>query len=318
MGSTKASACLIPEDLAGSSSHAVLIVVADVDLALLKATALMYPKERRLKDVDKSAKVNLKAQLGQNVGIGRNVLIGEACRIGSDTEIRHNTVIGRNVRIGKECRIYPNVTIYDDTEIGDRVIIHSGTVIGSDGFGFVRKKGRQEKIRQLGNVRIGNDVEIGANCAIDRATFGSTLIKRGTKLDNLIQVAHNVEIGEDCVIAAQTGIAGSTRIGNRVVIAGQVGIVGHVIIGDDVTIGAQAGVIGNIPAGEAFSGYPARPHQEALQREARLNRLEKLEIEIARILEKLEIPTPSKVPPAVGKKSKIAPKPRKYKKKLDK
>ena len=200
------------------------------------------------------------------------------------TGISEKSIIDKETEIGKNCKIFPNVTIYRDTEIGDNVIIHSGTVIGSDGFGFAKQKDTSyKKIPQTGNVVIESNVEIGSNTSIDRATIGETRICKGVKLDNQIQIAHNVVIGENTVIAAQVGIAGSTKIGKRCMIGGQSGIVGHLDICDDVVIGAAVGVSKSITVPGIYTGYRVRPYREDLKIEARIKNLDKLEERIKKL-----------------------------------
>ncbi|MFZ1320607.1 MAG: UDP-3-O-(3-hydroxymyristoyl)glucosamine N-acyltransferase [Ignavibacteria bacterium] len=221
---------------------------------------------------------------GENVYAGINVIIENDCKIGDGTRIYANTYIGKNSVLGKNCLIYPNVTIYRDTVIGDNVIIHSGTVIGSDGFGFAKQDDSSyKKIPQTGNVVIEDNVEIGSNTSIDRATIGETRICKGVKIDNQIQIAHNVTIGEDTVIAAQVGIAGSTKIGKRCMIGGQAGIVGHLEICDDVIIGAAVGVSKSITVPGIYTGYRFRPYREDLKIEARIRNLDKLEERIKKL-----------------------------------
>ena len=209
--------------------------------------------------------------MGENVKIGKNVWIGKFSYIEKNTEIGDNTkifpnvYIGENVRIGKNVLIFPFVYIHGNCIIGNNVIIHSGAKIGTPGFGYVKINGEYKFIPQIGNVIIEDDVEIGANTTIDRATLGTTIIKRGTKIDNLVQIAHNVEIGENTVIAAQTGIAGSTKVGKNVIIAGQVGIVDHAIIEDNVIIAAKSGVSGNLKKNKIYSGYLAREHKKVIK-----------------------------------------------------
>lgn len=217
--------------------------------------------------------------------IGRNVKIDETASIGPHVTIEDNNVIGaraivqaggfigEDCELGEDCVLYPNVTLYQGTVIGARTRIHSGTVIGSDGFGYVRIGNRGHKVPHVGNVDIGEDVEIGANCAIDRAKTGSTVIGARTKVDNLVHIAHNVKTGTDCFIVAQVGIAGSTTLGRGVILAGQVGLKDHIQIGDGVTVMAQGGVFGDIEAGAVYSGYPARPHREKMRVEAATNNL---------------------------------------------
>jgi UDP-3-O-[3-hydroxymyristoyl] glucosamine N-acyltransferase len=183
------------------------------------------------------------------------------------------TFIGEDVRIGRECQIYPNVTIREGSRIGDRVILQPGSVIGADGFGFAKDGQTHHKVPQIGRVIIEDDVEIGANSTIDRATTGETRVKRGSKIDNLVQIAHNVVIGENSILAAQVGIAGSTELGRNVVLAGQAGLVGHITIGDGAMVGAQGGVTKSVPPDTAVSGYPAREHKKARRLWAYNNRL---------------------------------------------
>ncbi|HYY35363.1 MAG TPA: UDP-3-O-(3-hydroxymyristoyl)glucosamine N-acyltransferase, partial [Candidatus Binatia bacterium] len=206
--------------------------------------------------------------------------------IGDDTIIGAGSYIGHETTIGSACLIYPLVTIRERSRIGSRVIIHSGAVIGADGFGFEMVDGRQQKIQQLGIVQIDDDVEIGANTTVDRARFGRTWIQQGVKIDNLVQIAHNVIIGKNSVIVAQTGISGSTRVGERVTMAGQVGIVGHVEIADGTIIAAQSGVSKSLPGGVWF-GYPAVPFAEAKQQFAWIHRLGKLFARVKEIEKKL-------------------------------
>jgi UDP-3-O-[3-hydroxymyristoyl] glucosamine N-acyltransferase len=220
------------------------------------------------------------------VSIQPYAVIEGGARIGDDTAIGAGTYIGHEVGIGAGCLIYPRVTIRERTCIGSRVIIHSGAVVGADGFGFEVIDGRQEKIRQLGIVQIDDDVEIGANTTVDRARFGRTWIQQGVKIDNLVQIAHNVVIGKNSIIVAQTGISGSTRVGERVMMGGQVGIVGHIEIADGSMIAAQSGVSKSIQGGVWF-GYPAVPLREAKQQIAWIHRLGKLFARVKEIEKKL-------------------------------
>ncbi len=215
------------------------------------------PNEKKVGH-ESTAAIHHTAQIGENVYIGHHVTIEENVKIGNNVHIESGSFIGKNVNIDQNTKIYANVTLYSGTVVGKNCIFHSGTVIGSDGFGFAPVGGRYVKIPQVGIVTIEDDVEIGANCAIDRATMGSTLIKRGTKLDNLVQIAHNVELGTDIVIASQTGIAGSTKVGNNSVFGGQVGVVGHITIAPNTSVGAQAGITQSVQSeGQKISGTPA-------------------------------------------------------------
>jgi UDP-3-O-[3-hydroxymyristoyl] glucosamine N-acyltransferase len=209
--------------------------------------------------------------------IGDGAVIGDGVRIGS------HAVVGAGVRIGARSRLFPHVTIYSGGELGERVVLHSGVRIASDGFGYVFTGTEHSKIPHVGRCIIGNDVEIGANTTIDRGSIDDTVIGAGTKIDNLVQIGHNVRVGKLCLIMAQVGIAGSTQIGDGCVLAGQAGIGGHITIGSGARIAGQSGVFGNVPPGENWSGYPARPHRESLRATAALfrlagmmNRIEKL------------------------------------------
>jgi len=223
------------------------------------------------------------AIIGADVRIGSHVVIGSNVNIGDNCILMHGVNVGARTEIGNDCVIHNNVVIKHDIEIGNRVIIGDGTVIGYDGFGFAPDEGGFSKIPQVGSVQISDDVEIGANCCIDRATIGQTLIGKGSKLDNLVQVAHGVKIGQSTAIAAQTGIAGSTEIGSRCLMGGQVGVNGHIKIGDHIMVGAQSGVTKSFDEPGVISGYPARPHREALRREAFINKIPKLASRISEI-----------------------------------
>jgi len=235
-----------------------------------------------------SAIVDASVQLGQRVSIQPHAVIEAGVEIGDDTIIGAGSYIGHETVIGPACLIYPRVTIRERSRIGSRVIIHSGAVIGADGFGFEMVDGRQQKIQQHGIVQIDDDVEIGANTTVDRARFGRTWIQEGVKIDNLVQIAHNVVIGKNSVIVAQTGISGSTRVGTHVMMGGQVGIVGHLEIGDGTAIGAQSGLSKSVPGGSWF-GSPAVPLTEAKQQIAWMHRLGKLFARVKEIEKKLRL-----------------------------
>ena len=237
----------------------------------------LYPDKPTIPaGIDPTAVVVASAEIGSDVTVGALSYIGNRSTVGADGLIYPRVYIGSGVRIGQKCRLYPGVIINDDTVIGDDVTIHSGTVIGSDGFGYARHEGGIKKVRQVGYVEIGNDVEIGANCAVDRGALGPTRIGHHVKIDNLVQVAHNVEIGDYSIIVSQAGISGSSKLGKGVVLAGQVGLVGHIELGDGVQVGAQSGVRKNIPAGKAYFGSPAREIRQTARIEACLNRLPEL------------------------------------------
>ncbi|MDP2172987.1 MAG: UDP-3-O-(3-hydroxymyristoyl)glucosamine N-acyltransferase [Candidatus Cloacimonadaceae bacterium] len=208
-------------------------------------------------EIKSSAVIDPAAKIGSPVSIGENCVIGKDCVIGDGCRISANCIISDGSVLGENCLLYPNVTIYEDSVIGSEVIIHSGAVIGADGFGFLLMEGIQQKIPQIGNVVIGDRVEIGANSCVDRATLGSTIIGEGTKLDNMVHIAHNCVIGRHCMLCAQVGLAGSTKLGDYVYLAGQVGVAGHLKIGDRAMVGAQSGITHEIPADSKYFGSPA-------------------------------------------------------------
>lgn len=249
------------------------IVVDRPQEALLAVLPRFFTDAPREPGVDPTARIGRGARLGGGVTIGANVVIGASAEIGDDVWIEANSVIGEGARIGKSSHFYPAVTLYPRTIVGNRVILHAGVRLGSDGFGFVFRKGVHEKIPHVGRCIVEDDVEIGANTAVDRGSIDDTFIGAGTKIDNLVHIAHNVRVGRLCLILAQAGIAGSAQIGDGAVIAGQAGLAGHATIGAGARIAAQSGVFGDVPAGETWSGYPARPHKEALRAQAALFRL---------------------------------------------
>ncbi|MCD6182471.1 MAG: UDP-3-O-(3-hydroxymyristoyl)glucosamine N-acyltransferase [Candidatus Cloacimonetes bacterium] len=216
---------------------------------------LTAPKAKS--SVHKSAVVPPSATIGKNVRLDANVVLGENVTVGDGSVIMANCVLGDNVQIGQNCRLHPGVTVYEDCILENRVILHSGSVIGADGFGYLYFEGEQKKVPQVGNVILQDDVEVGANSTIDRSTLGSTIIGKGTKIDNLVQVGHNCEIGEHSILCAQVGLAGSTTVGNVVYIAGQVGVAGHLKIEDGARIGAQSGITNTVPKGARYFGTPA-------------------------------------------------------------
>ena len=227
------------------------------------------------------------ATLGENVGIGACAVIEEGARIGNGTLILAGCFIGKDTRIGENCLIYPNVTIREEVEVGDRVIMHSGAVIGSDGYGFAKDGEVYRKIPQVGNVVIEADVEVGANATIDRATTGTTRVGRGTKIDNLVMIAHNVVIRENCAVVAQVGIGGSSEIGKGATLAGQAGVAGHLKVGDGAVVAGQAGVIRDVAPDTIVSGYPAREHSQARRAFASLQRLPDLIKRVAELAERV-------------------------------
>ncbi|MCM8814123.1 MAG: UDP-3-O-(3-hydroxymyristoyl)glucosamine N-acyltransferase [Candidatus Omnitrophica bacterium] len=259
---TNASAIITAREVKQISKP--LIISENPSLAFAKLLAWLAPNEVvHYQGIHPTAVIGKKVALGKNISIHPYVVIEDHAEIGDNCTIAAGVFIGHHAKIGSDSLISPHVTIRERVQIGRRVIIHSGSVIGSDGFGFATVKGLHEKIPQIGTVIIEDDVEIGANVTIDRARFDKTLIKHGTKIDNLVQIAHNVVIGENSILVAQSGISGSTVIGKNVTLAGQAGVIGHITIGDNVVVAAQAGVTKSVPADTCVSGYPAKPHKKA-------------------------------------------------------
>jgi len=294
LASTRASAILVDH-----STGDVPLPCIKVDNAYIGFVMLLHlfdpGRSQLFQGISPLAVIHSSAKLAEHVHIGPHVYVGPQVQIAQNTTIYPGAVLLENVRIGEGCLIYPNVSIRENCVIGNRVILHNGVVIGSDGFGFAPKQNEYVKIPQIGGVIIEDDVEIGANTTIDRATLGNTIIKRGSKLDNLIQIAHNVVVGENTVMAAQSGIAGSTEIGNHVTIAGQVGITGHIQIGDDVIIGAQSGISNDVPTKTVMFGTPAVPLMQRKRIDVSLRHLpeamkkiQALEKEIKHLKEELQ------------------------------
>ena len=257
---TKASVLLVNRDFTPTQALSTTLVrVDDAYSALAELLNYVAAQRRAYRRHRGRCRIAFSAKMGRKVWVGDYVTIGAGTKVGDETRIFNNVTIGTGVRIGSRCIIYPGVHIFANTVIGNNVILHSGCIIGDDGFGNApQPDGTWKKIEHLGNVVIGNDVEIGSNTTVDRAPMESTVIGNGVRIDNLCQIAHNVQIGDNTVMAAQTGIAGSTIVGRNCILAGQVGIVGHVRIADNTTIGAKSGVIGNVrKSGEVLFGIPA-------------------------------------------------------------
>jgi UDP-3-O-[3-hydroxymyristoyl] glucosamine N-acyltransferase len=271
---TAGGAVLVSEALSGRVRAGLpRIVVRDVHSALCVVLPLLYPQQRPAAGVHPTAVLEPGVSIGESVSIGAHAVVGAGTRIGDGAVIGSHAVIGRLCRIDADAYLHAHVTLYDGVTVGVRSVLHAGVRAGVDGFGYSHRDGRHVKVPQVGRCAIGADVEIGANSCIDRGSIGSTVIGDGCKIDNLVHIAHNVRLGEHCIVIAQVGIAGSTRTGKYVTLGGQAGINGHIAIGDGATIAAQAGVFGDVAPGETVSGYPARPHREALRAQAGLFRL---------------------------------------------
>jgi UDP-3-O-[3-hydroxymyristoyl] glucosamine N-acyltransferase len=244
------------------TSKKVLIRVQNARVAFAKVLSLFFPEPVFTPGIHPTAVIAESAEIDPTAHLGPHCVVGEQVRIGARSVLQGGNHIGAKTQIGEDVHLFPNVTVYARSEIGNRVRIHSGTVIGSDGFGYVQDGGAHRKVPQIGNTIIRDDVEIGANVTIDRGALGPTVIGKGTKIDNLVQIAHNVVVGDHCLIIAQAGVAGSTRLGKYVILAGQSGLAGHITLGDHVSVAAQSGVMHNIPEGEKWFGSPAQPDRQ--------------------------------------------------------
>ena len=267
--SGRVGACLIAPDMQLEGNGTVFIRVESPELAFSQLLDVFHPEHRQDPGIHPTAIVGRGTRIGNGASIGPYVTIGDNSVVGSGTQVGPHTHIDEDVVIGQNCRIGPGCTVLHDTEVGDRVRLYTGVRLGVDGFGYTPGADGLTRIPQVGRCIIGDNVEIGANCTVDRGALGETVVGQGTKIDNLVHIAHNVRIGENCIIVAQVGIAGSTRIGDEVQIGGQAGIAGHITIGAGARIAGQAGVIGDVPVGGVYSGYPARPHREAHARQRR-------------------------------------------------
>jgi UDP-3-O-[3-hydroxymyristoyl] glucosamine N-acyltransferase len=282
------AATAIIADARFNSSRKSVIRVKNPRVAFARALALFFPEPQWTPGIHPGAVVAASAQIDPTAHVGPHCSIGERVRIGAGAVLQGGNFIGDDSIIGEGTRLFPRVTLYPRTELGRRVWIHAGAVIGSDGYGYVLDQGIHRKVPQIGQVIIGDDVEIGANTTVDRGALGATRIGRGSKIDNLVQIAHNVVIGEHCLVIAQTGIAGSTQLGDYVILAGQAGVAGHLKIGSQVTVAAQSGVMNDIPAGEKWFGSPAQPARQMKRQIVAVTQLPDLLKRVAVIEEKLD------------------------------
>lgn len=274
-----ASAVVVPRSLSAhlpDEPGKPVLLVENARLAFARLLGLYQPVERPAPGVHPTAVIHRRALVGKNVSIGAYVVVEAGARIGDGVVLYPGVYIGPGSQVGNDSILYPHVVVRERCQIGARAIIHAGAVIGSDGFGFVTVNGKHEKIPHIGTVVIEDDVEIGANTTIDRGTTGPTRIGRGTKTDNLVQIGHNCDVGESCLLVAQVGLAGSTHLGHHVTLAGQVGVVGHLTIGDHCIVGGKSVVAGDLPPGSFVSGIPARPHTQEMRVKAATRKVPEL------------------------------------------
>jgi UDP-3-O-[3-hydroxymyristoyl] glucosamine N-acyltransferase len=276
---------ILPELAQAPGGTPARVVVERPQEALMALLHRFHPTASAPARVHPTAIIGATARLGADVSIGPYVIIGDDAEIGDGTVIGPHCVLGSGTVLGERCQLVASITVYSGSRIGNRVTLHAGVRIGSDGFGYLQRDGQHHKIPHVGRCIIEDDVEIGANSTIDRGSIDDTVIGAGTKIDNLVQIGHNVRVGRCCLVMAQAGIAGSVRVEDGCMILGQVGIGGHNTIGKGARVGAQAGVFGDIPAGETWSGYPARPHKESLRAQAALHKLPSLLRRIERLLD---------------------------------
>jgi UDP-3-O-[3-hydroxymyristoyl] glucosamine N-acyltransferase len=270
-----------------SSDKKILIRVANPRVAFAKALALFFPEQQFAAGIHPTAVIAKSAQVDSSAHVGPHCIVGDRVKIGANTVLQGGVFVGDDSKLGDDVNLFPNVTIYPRTEIGNRVRIHAGTVIGSDGFGYVLDSGVHRKVPQIGNVAIADDVEIGSNVSVDRGALGSTIIGKGTKIDNLVQIAHNVEIGDHSILCGQAGISGSTKLGKYVILAGQVGLAGHLKIGNQVTVAAQSGVMTDIPDGQKWLGSPAQPDKQTKRQMIAIQHLPELLKRVAELEKKM-------------------------------
>jgi UDP-3-O-[3-hydroxymyristoyl] glucosamine N-acyltransferase len=280
---------LVTPDLAATPGSPRSVVVVDKPLeALLGILPRLYRVRRVASGIHPTAILGRGVSLGRGIALGPYVVLGDGVTIGDGTVVDSHVDVGAGVSIGADCHLYPNVTVYSGSQLGNRVVAHAGVRIGGDGYGYVFAQGAHQKIPHIGRCIIHDDVEIGANTTVDRGSIDDTVIGAGTKIDNLVQIGHNCSIGRLCLIMSQVGVSGSTRVGDGAILAGQAGLGGHIEIGDRARIAGQAGVFGDVPAGETWSGYPARPHRESLRATAALFKLAGMIKRLERLLAERE------------------------------
>lgn len=282
---TRAGVVLVRQEWADDvPSGSTGVIVGDPHAALRSVLVRLYPSREIHPGIHPTAVIADSASIGERARVDAYAVIEEECQVGDGVSIGAHSVIGRGCQIGSDVTIHPHVTLYEGVVVGDRSILHSGARIGKPGFGYVWSDGGHQKVPQVGGCRIDEDVEVGTNVTIDRGSIGDTVVGAGSKIDNLVHLGHNVQLGRNVLLIAQVGISGSSTVGDGAVLAGQVGVAGHLEIGSGARVGAQAGVTSDVPSGETYSGYPARPHREALRAQAATFKLP----EMMRRLKKLE------------------------------
>jgi UDP-3-O-[3-hydroxymyristoyl] glucosamine N-acyltransferase len=291
LNSSLAGAVIVPEALAEARGPGTRIVVPDPYGALVRVIHALYPADSPRAGVDPTVRLGAGTRLGADVSIGPFAVLGRDVHLGARCQLAQGVSLGDGVTIGDDTILGPGVVCYAGTRIGSRVVLKAGAVIGGDGFGYLSDGKRHTRIPHVGGCILEDEVEVGSNTCIDRGSIDDTIIGRGTKVDNLVQVGHNVRIGERCLVMAGVGIAGSTRVGHDVILAGHVGITDHLVIGDRVRIAAKSAIFGDVPAGASFSGHPARPHRQFLRAQAAMYRL-------APIVDELERLVPERAPHA--------------------
>ena len=277
----------LPEDVA-AGTDAVILRVEDAELAMAAVLERFAPPPPWLEGRHPSAVVHETATLGDGVALGPNVVVGPGASVGDRTQLHANVSVADGCRLGADCVLLPGVVVQRDSVIGDRVVIHPNAVIGADGFGYVRGEAGIRKVPQIGTVEIGDDVEIGAGTCIDRAKMSVTRVGAGTKIDNLVQIGHNVEVGAHCIVCGQTGVAGSATIGDGVLLAGQVAVVGHLTIGAGVQAAGRSAIVEDVPPGRVVSGAPAMPHRQHLREQGATRRLPELVVQVRKLQEQLD------------------------------
>jgi UDP-3-O-[3-hydroxymyristoyl] glucosamine N-acyltransferase len=292
LGSSRAGAVLVPEGLAsGAAGPRTRIVVADPYDALVRVIRALFPDKAPTPGIDPTARIGQGTVLSADVSVGAYAVIGDNVRVGARTRLADHVSLGDGVVVGDDAVLGPGAVCYSGAQLGDRVVLKAGAVIGGDGFGYLSSNRGHIRIPHVGGCVLEDDVEVGSNTCIDRGSVDDTVVGRGTKIDNLVQVGHNVRIGERCLIMAGVGIAGSTHIGNEAILAGHVGVTDHLVIGERARIAAKSAIFGDVPPGASFSGHPARPHRQFLRAQAAMYRL-------APIVDELERLVPARAPRA--------------------